>query len=265
MNKGIRTYLLVAFGFSWALWLPLLLNARLGLSLPTVPGQYFIASFGPLVGGLIATWVHDGFGGLMGWFRRTFRLGAGFKAWAHGAGLPVLYILVAVLAQRFVVGTWPDWGTFGETAKLPGISWLGTLLIWMVTFGLGEESGWRGYLLPELEKERPLLTSALWVAGIWMIWHLPVFFFNPNYQAMGLGIIGWSVSLTFGSILLAWLAKEGGYSILPLMVWHGGFNLLTASDQAGEVMAMAASFLVIFHGVRLARQMQVLKKGRTNQ
>lgn len=72
---------------------------------------------------------------------------------------------------------------------------------------------------------------------------------------MGFGVIGWAISLTYGSILLAWLCRGSRWSIIPVVIWHGGFDLLTASDQAGEVMAMVCSMLVIIHGVILSRRL----------
>ncbi|MNW20079.1 hypothetical protein D3C71_2203060 [compost metagenome] len=56
-------------------------------------------------------------------------------------------------------------------------------------------------------------------------------------------------------MLLAWLTRLGNWSVLPVIIWHGGFDLLTASDQAAEVMAMACSMLVIIHGLLLMRRL----------
>ncbi|WP_198023064.1 hypothetical protein [Paenibacillus zanthoxyli] len=39
----------------------------------------------------------------------------------------------------------------GLTSDLPaGFNLWETSLVWMLTFGIGEKSGWRGFLLPEL-------------------------------------------------------------------------------------------------------------------
>jgi len=251
MNKKTGLFLLISYTFTWAIWFPLLTNTCFGTTFAILPGQFFIGSFGPLIGAVFTTLIMDGKIGLGAWFKRTYSIRTGRKIWIYAAGLPVLYMIVAVIVQKIFLGSWPDWSTFGQTEKLQGFpAWL-TLIVWIVTFGLGEESGWRGFLLYEAQKQTSMIKSTLKVGFFWMLWHLPAFFFNPTYTSMGWGIIGWAVSLAFGSVLLGWMAREAKWSILPLMVWHGGFNLLTASDQAGAIMAMAASFLVIFHGVRL--------------
>ncbi|MNV86345.1 hypothetical protein D3C71_1803720 [compost metagenome] len=88
-----------------------------------------------------------------------------------------------------------------------------------------------------------------------MLWHLPAFGFNDNYLEMGFGIIGWAISLTYGSVVLAWITEGSRWSIIPVILWHGIFDTLTASDQAAEVMAMVCSMLVIIQGVLLMRSM----------
>lgn len=257
--RKLWIYLSVSFGFTWLLWLPLLLEGQWELQLPLLPGQFYLASFGPLLGAVAACLITEGGGGLKRWLARTFAVRQAGRALWTAALLILLYTAVALVAHRMVAGQWPDWTQFGRTAKLPGWNAAATALIWMLTFGLGEESGWRGYLLPLLHKRYSLMGSALAVALIWILWHLPAFWFNETYLNMGWGMIGWVISLAYGSVLLAWLTRMGRWSVLPVILWHGGFDLLTASEQAAEVMAMACSMLVIVHGVLLARRLAAVK------
>lgn len=256
MNRNrMILFIAVSFGFTWLMWLPLLLNRQLGMGLPVLPGQFYFASFGPLMGAAGAIAFTGGWGELVQWAKRTYSIHFARRWLGIAVGLPLLYGIVSVIAHRLFTGMWPDWNRFGLTEKLPGMNLLSTALIWMLTFGLGEESGWRGFLLPELYKRFSLLNSALIVAGVWMLWHLPAFWFNENYMQMGPGIVGWCVSLAYGSVLLAWLCEGSRFSVLPVLLWHGGFDLLTASDQSAEVMAMVCSIMVIGHGILLSRRM----------
>lgn len=265
LNKKMSVYLILTFTFTWLLWLPFLLRVQFGYSIVTFPGQFFFGSFGPFVGALLTTLWFDGVTGVLNWFKRTYSLRVNKKMWFVAFGLPILYFIVAVSTQKIALGHWPDWSTFGHTEKLPGFSLIFTLMVWVLTFGLGEESGWRGFLLVEMHKKTSLLNSALGVALIWMIWHFPAFFFNPTYLEMGWGIIGWAIGLSYGSILLAWMTRESRWSIIPVVIWHGGFDLLTASDQSAEIMAMVISLLVIIHGIylsrKLAKEVHIKKNG----
>jgi len=248
-------YILVTFGLTWLIWIPLLVNRSFGMNLPVVPGQFYLGSFGPFIGAVISSATSSGWKGIEEWFKRAYSFRFKLRWITVVFSLLLLYALASVSTHAIVTGHWPDWSKFGLTEKLPNFNIWQTSLVWILTFGLGEESGWRGYMLPELYKCYSLLTSALIVAGVWIIWHLPAFFFNPNYMEMGFGIFGWAISLAYGSILLGWLCRGSGWSVIPVLIWHGGFDLLTASDQSAEVMAMVCSMLVIIHGVILSRRL----------
>lgn len=254
-SRKLMIYIAVTYGITWLLWLPLLINRQTDINLPILPGQFYLASFGPLLGAVIATAVTGGKEALSAWVKRTYSFHFPVKWLLIAVALPLFYGIAAVLVHRMVIGSWPDWSRFGLTEKLPGLNIIQTAVVWMLTFGLGEESGWRGFLLPELNKKYSLRISALIVAGIWILWHLPAFWFNENYMNMGPGIIGWAISLAFGSVLLAWLCNGSHFSVIPVLLWHGGFDLITASDEAGQVIAMVCSMLVIVQGIFIIRGM----------
>ena len=262
-RKKLIIYIVVTYGFTWLLWLPLLLNRQFNAGLPLLPGQFYLASFGPLAGAAAAAALTGGRDALARWAGRAYSLRFAPRWLAIALGAPLAYGIAAVLAHRLFIGIWPDWSHFGLTRELPGFNIWGTVLIWLLTFGLGEESGWRGFLLPELNKRFSLMNSVLIVAAVWILWHLPAFWFNDNYMHMGFGIIGWAISLAYGSVLLAWLCRGSGFSIIPVLLWHGVFDLLTASDQAAQVMAMVCSMLVIEHGILLSTKLARI--GRTER
>lgn len=133
-----------------------------------------------------------------------------------------------------------------------------------MTYGFGEEVSWRGYLLPKINEVAQTATAAVVVAQFWALWHLPAFFCDAGIQARGMAIVGWYIGLVFGSVLLAWLTKNAKWSIIPVIVWHGTFNLTVASDQAEGLIASIASALVIVTAIVLRRlhgQELVLKHG----
>ena len=81
---------------------------------------------------------------------------------------------------------------------------------------------------------------------IWAPWHLPVFFYDKDFTAMGLfGIVGWIVGLVFGSLLLGWLAKQSNWNLWPVILWHGTFNFFTTSDRIDPLFPVMMSMMVI--------------------
>ena len=107
-------------------------------------------------------------------------------------------------------------------------------------FALGEEIGWRGWLLPTL---RPLGTwPALLISGaVWGFWHSPLIllgynFGQPNLLGVGLMIGG---CVLYG-VLLGWLRLRTG-SVWPAVFAHGAFNatagfllLVVAADTSAD-------------------------------
>lgn len=250
-DSGLTVFLAVAFGVTWAIWLPILVRAQTS-GLDAMPWTFFLASVGPLCGAIAATLWEGGPQGLAAWARRTFSVRFRPVWWLAAIGMPVAYYLIAWTVALIVTGAWPEPALFGVTDKLPGLAWPLVALIWIVTFGVGEESGWRGWLLPALTRRMSAFWAALVVAGVWIAWHAPAFFFNPTYMQMGAGIVGWMLALICGSYLLAWMTVGAQWSIVPVLLWHAGFDLLTAADQSAGVIASTVSGIVMTQGVMCA-------------
>ena len=101
---------------------------------------------------------------------------------------------------------------------------------------LGEEIGWRGFLVPQLAK----ITTFIWVAvisgAIWSLWHFPLMIMGTYLAETPLW---WSLPIFFlGGLLLsvvyAWLTIKSG-SLWPAVFYHGIDNsiLIRFSPLAG--------------------------------
>lgn len=245
---GVAVFLCVSFGVTWLVWAPLVVQAQRG-ELATVPWTFFVGSVGPACGAVAASLWEGGRREVARWARRAFSVRFRARWWLAAIGMPVAYFLIAYGFAAVVSGSWPDAAGFGATDKLPGLAWPLVALVWVVTFGLGEESGWRGWLLPALARRMSVFWATLIVAVVWIAWHAPAFLFNPTYTAMGAGIIGWMLALVTGSFLLSWMAQGARWSIVPVLIWHAGFDLLTAADQSAGIIASTISAIVMAQGL----------------
>ena len=117
----------------------------------------------------------------------------------------------------FILNRFPNTGitiaSLGEVNYLPPLGW-GALLIWFLTFGLGEETGWRGFALPRLQKGRSALHATMILTVFWALRHLPLFF----YLFESTLLIGWLVGLFAGSIVLTWLYNSASDSIFMVSI-----------------------------------------------
>ena len=119
-----------------------------------------------------------------------------------------------------------------------GMLSLPTLLIVLATFGLvqgaffalGEEIGWRGFLVPELAKVGNFNTITL-VSGIaWSVYHYPLILF-ANYNA---GTPKWFAMIAFtwmvmaSATIYAWMRLKSG-SVWTGVILHASHNLFVQS------------------------------------
>jgi membrane protease YdiL (CAAX protease family) len=85
---------------------------------------------------------------------------------------------------------------------------------------LGEEFGWRGYLLPRLVRKTALAPALLAVGVIWGIWHWPLLY-QSVIAAPGREIATILVGVMYMSVVIgiAYL-RSGSLLLAMLMHWH---------------------------------------------
>jgi membrane protease YdiL (CAAX protease family) len=93
---------------------------------------------------------------------------------------------------------------------------------------LGEEWGWRGYLLPKVAQRMSFLPAAVLTGFIWGIWHAPIIVSGHNYGINyygypWLGIVAMCIFCIVAGILLSYLTLSTK-SCLPAALAHGAMN-----------------------------------------
>jgi uncharacterized protein len=94
---------------------------------------------------------------------------------------------------------------------------------------LGEEIGWRGFLVPRLGLLTRSFTLTALISGvIWFLWHLPIIL-TADYRGAA-GVPLWFSLLCFGLLVIgisfpfAWLRLKSG-SLWPAALLHASHNL----------------------------------------
>src|SRR5215217_5612259 len=102
----------------------------------------------------------------------------GLKAWWIAVLAPML---VGVLATAVVWATPLAAFDMPDNAGSQILNFFIQLVIFTLTFSLGEELGWRGYLLPQLLSIG--WTRAMVLVGlVWAAWHMPLIFLTLLYN-----------------------------------------------------------------------------------
>jgi membrane protease YdiL (CAAX protease family) len=123
--------------------------------------------------------------------------------------------------------------TFGWQNLSPGLT-LALFVLFTATLGLvgktsralGEEIGWRGFLVPELSKVVSFGGVALISGLMWAVYHFPVLIF-AYYNAgtpVWFGLTCFTLGVVAESFVFAWLTLRS-QSLWPAALMHGSHNL----------------------------------------
>jgi uncharacterized protein len=192
--------------------------------------------------------------------------------WLSGLGGFPNHEFMASLAERMGPGFSPMTGTILYMVLMGSFGMVRSL-----SSALGEEIGWRGFLVPELSKTVGYTGTSLISGLIWSLWHYPVLIF-ADYNA---GTRTWYALLCFTvmvvaiSFVFAWLRLRSG-SLWTGALLHASHNLYVQAiltpltrntgktawfiDEFGAVLpVVAVAFAVYFwtRGKELGRAQDV--------
>lgn len=173
---------------------------------------------------------------------RDLAWGLGEARWLRWAYLiPLCYSLPVYLIVWF--GGWGGFdpttfvskaaNAFGLSAVPVPLAWTGYVLI-ALTAGfidkagraLGEEIGWRGFLVPELAKLTNFTGVGLISGVLWALWHFPGIVFSTYNE----GTPAWyaltcfTVMVVSSGFIAAWLRLRSG-SLWPAVFYHAAHNM----------------------------------------
>jgi uncharacterized protein len=134
--------------------------------------------------------------------------------------------------------------------SLTDIAWVTVLVLLLVPF---EEIGWRGYVLPLLQRRYSPLASSLLVAVIWALWHLPLAWAPVGYQQTSrpwLYMLQFFITIIPISCLMTWLFNRTAESIVIATLFHAAVNvadyvLILPSDLGQTVLFATTGLLAI--------------------
>ena len=159
---------------------------------------------------------------LASWYIPLLYAGVAYLiVWLSGLGGFPNYEFVASLTKRMGPHLSPAIATVLYVLLIGSFGMVGSL-----SHALGEEIGWRGFLVPELAKNFSFTATALISGIIWSLWHYPVLIL-ADYNA---GTATWYALLCFTvmvvaiSFLFAWMRLKSG-SLWTGALLHASHNL----------------------------------------
>ncbi len=108
---------------------------------------------------------------------------------------------------------------------------------------LGEEIGWRGFALPQLQTRCSALAASLGLGVIWALWHLPLWLTGSAGHPLAL-YPAFAVAVVAASVLYTWIYNSTGGSLLIVVLFHATTNLPVSVFAEALLGGTVPAFLI---------------------
>jgi membrane protease YdiL (CAAX protease family) len=221
-------YFLIAFSFSWLMFLPGVLTyyGVLNISDSLVSVLGITGLLGPILSGFVMTAVTEGRAGMRRWLRRIVLWRVGLRWYLFALiGLPLAMVLATIIVRP---GALESFQTLAPLSVLP---YLGAF-VFMVLIGgpLFEEPGWSGFALPRLQRVHSPLVGGLILGSLWALWHLPGFLIPSQDltdippRGTVLDFFVFALALIGLRLVMQWVFNNTKGSVLMAILIHASWN-----------------------------------------
>lgn len=245
-DHPVAAFFLGAYAYTWVVSAPAVVMEPSWTAAILV----YVGSFGPPVSAAAVTWLRGD--DVRAWARQIVDWRVGWRWWVVALGLPLaaaVVITAGIVAVRGPVDV-------GQALPSPAL-FVGVFLFAMVlSGGLNEEPGWRGFAQARLNERYGAFTASLVVGVVWAGWHLPYFLapVTPQSSFPLVNQVGWLGGILTLSVILAWAYNSTG-SVLVVMALHAMANtadlLIPLAPDAiivdGVVDERAVGVVVVVH------------------
>jgi membrane protease YdiL (CAAX protease family) len=236
---AIIVYIIISYATTWSILFPLsLFYMELDFSIREI--WHSFGAIGPAISAIIILKIKRDNGGLK-YLKRSFLQKSSIKYLIFSA-FPFIVFLITFTIES-AVGTF-NFNDFVIENRLFDFSSILLFLLVSMSYGFFEEIGWRGYLLPALQKKFNALISSIILSLIWAFWHFPLFFYRyEDFQFAFFPLLTFWLLLFSGSIVFTFLFNQTKGSLLPVIILHFTYDIV-ASHQTG-VASMIISIVYI--------------------
>jgi len=252
-KNTLVSYYLLAVVITGVAVLPIILSAQGVISQSVSQEWHPLGALGPILAACLVVHISRGNSGLsayMGSLRDT-RFSKRLFLFSISPLLvfPILAVVIPLFSRPTATGVTPL-----------SLAWGISLLVSSIAYGIGEESGWRGFALPRLQARMSSLSAIVILTVFHALWHIPFFFYRLQFRPGA--TIGFFVGMLAGGIIMTCLYNEsGGKTLLPIL-FHTTWNIAAqvSLDTFPEVtytlttvqMIAAVLIVIVFRPTNLA-------------
>jgi membrane protease YdiL (CAAX protease family) len=253
-RRALYAYFGLTFLISWGIELLLIASENRwgGMALP--PAVHYLAAYGPMTASITVTAAIAGRPGLKELWGRISRWRVGWGWFLVALLSPAALFAVGVAVAMLLGQPAPDLTGLGQVNYMPPLGLLGAWAFWFLTYGMGEEIGWRGFALPRLQHGASAARATLVLGLIWALWHLPPFFYLDTYQKMGLWMYPFlAFTIVCGNVVYTWIYNSSGGSVLMAILFHASFNTFSASSAGQGTIAIVMTAGIVLASLIIPR------------
>ncbi len=231
MIRSIIIFCLLAYFISWSAKFVYCLE-DLGWTSTVIPKGILqlIAAFGPSIAGLIMYFLESRRKGLIAVIKSLIKINIHVK-WYLFALFFELFSFVIIVVSSHISGYRSTPFIDDVTMNSIMMFFANTITLTILT-GLGEEIGWRGFLLPKLQSRFPVIMAAVILALINSLWHLRTdhlsLLMQGEYHLFMTGYLPDMILRIMISIpvvfILIYLFNNTGGSLFIMILFHGSAN-----------------------------------------
>ena len=141
---------------------------------------------------------------------------------------------------------------------------------------LGEELGWRGLLLPELQNIFSPLKSSLIIGVVWFCWHIPLFWAPVGTLISGnlsfVSVLTYFAIINCLSIIITWLYNQSSNNLWTAILFHLFINAGIAlvlfpelTQSANKIHLYSSAGMLIFTFYLLTSRQLLPKKNTRSE
>jgi membrane protease YdiL (CAAX protease family) len=177
----------------------------------------------------------------------NLRVGVGWYLLAI-FGYVLLYLLITGLAGAPLMQSLTENWTMIFTVYLPAV-----VTSYLIN-PIGEETGWTGFALPELQRKFSPWLAAIFLGALWALWHLPAYFIPSEMGSFNaIGFIFFVLQAIFTRIVWTFIVnKSQGSGVIGILL-HASSNAVSLAlipqllpTPTPEQMAGSGLFLLAF-------------------
>lgn len=190
------------------------------------PGWIQLGALSASLAAIILVLIEGRKGGLRELLSRALIWRVGIRWWVFALFFMLVPSVATLYLYQLLGGPAVDWSVLQ-----PWYMVIPMFIFLTIAAGIGEEFGWRGFLLPRLQTRHNALVSGLIIGVAWAIWHIPLFFIKGTSQyeqqqqgGLLLAILGYAMFVVSQSVLFTMLFNNTKGSVLLVAVLHGASN-----------------------------------------